>query len=124
MTEQVKVATVDEFKNKNKKIVEVNGTEIGVFNVKEDYYALRNVCPHQYGPVAEGKITNKIVAEVPDRGERVEEEYDCGTKVINCPYHGWGFDIETGEHIGDPENVPQIQKFEVSVEKGRIYLNL
>ncbi len=44
------VASVDEIPPGGRKIVEVAGRSIGVFNVKGEYFALRNRCPHQGGP--------------------------------------------------------------------------
>ncbi|WP_459890727.1 Rieske (2Fe-2S) protein [Halostagnicola bangensis] len=33
-------------------------------------------------------------------GERVEQGY-CDECIVSCPWHGWSFTLETGEHIGD-----------------------
>ena len=43
------IATADEIPPGGRKIVAVNGREIGVFNLGGDYYALRNICPHKIG---------------------------------------------------------------------------
>ena len=37
-----------------RKLVEIGGRSIGVFNVDGEYYALRNRCPHQGGPLCDG----------------------------------------------------------------------
>ena len=40
-----------------RKIVPVGGeSEIGVFNVKGCFYALKNLCPHKGGPLCQGRI--------------------------------------------------------------------
>ena len=38
------------------KIVTVAGREIGVFNVDGEYFALANRCPHEGGPLCQGRI--------------------------------------------------------------------
>ena len=43
------VATVDEIAPGTHKLVTVKGREIGIFNVKGDFYALFNRCPHAGG---------------------------------------------------------------------------
>ena len=40
------IAAADEIPPGGRKIVSVNGREIGVFNLGGEYYALRNICPH------------------------------------------------------------------------------
>ena len=42
-------------------IVEVKGREIGLFNVKGQYYALANICFHQNGPLCRGATRSGTV---------------------------------------------------------------
>ena len=76
MAEFVKVAKKDEIPSDMGKCVEVKGKEIALFKVQDKVYALYHVCPHQGGPLAEGGL---------DEG------------VVTCPWHGWSFDVKTGE---------------------------
>ena len=48
------VATVDEIPPGARKIVDVGGRSIGVFNVGGEFFALLNRCPHQGGPLCLG----------------------------------------------------------------------
>ena len=50
------VAAVDEIPPGGRKIVDVAGRSIGVFNLGGEYFALRNRCPHQGGPLCEGRV--------------------------------------------------------------------
>jgi hypothetical protein len=59
------VATLDEIPPGGKKIVEVAGRSIGVFNVGGEFFALRNRCPHQGGPLCLGKLSGFVVSPVP-----------------------------------------------------------
>ena len=53
----VRVAAADEIPPGERKIVEIGGRSIGVFNVAGEYFALRNRCPHQGGPLCEGAFS-------------------------------------------------------------------
>lgn len=98
---RVRAASVDELGDGDRTLVHVDGTSVGVFNLDGEYYALANECPHQGGPVCTGRIGGKIVAEERGVGERVEERVS-EERVVACPWHGWEYDVETGEHVGNP----------------------
>ena len=119
-----KVAEITEFENTDRVLVTVDGAEIGVIKIGNEYYALRNVCPHQYGPVAEGKVQQKVVADVPPVGEQFSERYAKGEWIIRCPCHAWGFNIKTGENFGDPDNAPSVQVYDTEVKDGSIYVEI
>ncbi len=94
----VVVARADEIAPGGRKLVTVGGRSIGVFNVAGEYFALRNRCPHQGGPLCEGLQFAPLRAPVPgiyDRGADGE--------IIRCPWHGWEFDVRTGRSWFDPE---------------------
>jgi len=106
------VGKVDEIPLGQSKIVEVNGRSIGVFNVHGDFYALRNRCPHQGGPLCQGQISGFATAPVPGR-----YEYKRKGEVLRCPWHGWEFDVKTGQSWCDPEKM-RVRSYEVRVESG------
>ena len=50
------VGTVDDIPPGSRKVILVNGREIGVFNVNGEYFAVLNRCPHQGGPLCSGRL--------------------------------------------------------------------
>ena len=48
------VATVAEIPPGERKIVDVGGRSVGVFNVGGEFFAVLNRCPHQGGPLCQG----------------------------------------------------------------------
>lgn len=61
--------------------------EVAIFNLGGELYALENSCPHQGGPLADGW-------------------FEDGR--ITCPWHGWCFDVRTGEMtLGSFARVPR-----------------
>ena len=106
------VARADEIEPGKRKIVEVAGLTIGVFNVGGEYFALRNRCPHQGGPLCEGKQWGLLTARVPG-----EFEFGREGEIIGCGWHGWEFDIRTGQSWCEPERL-RVRAYQVSVEPG------
>jgi nitrite reductase/ring-hydroxylating ferredoxin subunit len=104
------VAAVDEIPPGERKIVTVAGRSIGLFNVNGEFFALRNRCPHQGGPLCEGIIWGALQARVPG-----EIEYSRAGEIIGCAWHGWEFDIRTGQSWCSPERL-RVRSYEVKVE--------
>jgi 3-phenylpropionate/trans-cinnamate dioxygenase ferredoxin subunit len=65
----MKVATRNELPPGGKKLVEIDGRAIAVFNVDGNYYAIDDVCTHDGGPLAEGELIGSEI-ECPRHGAR------------------------------------------------------
>jgi|SRR3990167_2732385 len=100
--EYVAVATKDELPNGARKLLEIDGRPIAVFNVAGEYYAIADVCSHDDGPVAEGEL----------------EGYE-----IECPRHGAHFDVRDGKVLSFPAIV-DIPAYPVKVEGEEILIGL
>ena len=57
-----RVARVGDIPPGSRKLVEIGGRSIGVFNIDGEFFALRNRCPHQGGPLCEGQLLAAIAA--------------------------------------------------------------
>lgn len=55
------VAKVSELAQGERKIIDVNGTPVAVFNLANKFYAIENTCLHQGGPVGEGELAGDVV---------------------------------------------------------------
>ncbi|MBX6772319.1 MAG: Rieske 2Fe-2S domain-containing protein [Chloroflexi bacterium] len=107
------VASVDEIPPGGRKIVEVAGISIGIFNLNGEFFALRNRCPHQGGPLCLGKLWGSLEASVPG-----EFRYSRPGEILTCLWHGWEFDIRTGQSWCEPRRL-RTRRYPVSVESGR-----
>ena len=93
-----------------KKIIDAGGKSVGVFNVHGKFYALRNICPHQFAPLCLGRVTGTTA---PSKvGEYIWEK---DGEIVRCPWHGWEFDITTGRSIFNPHKV-RVKTYDVTVE--------
>jgi 3-phenylpropionate/trans-cinnamate dioxygenase ferredoxin subunit len=104
------VGTIDEIAPGGRKIVDVGGRSIGVFNVDGEYYALRNRCPHQGGALCEGRLWGVLKATTPG-----VFEYDARREIVTCPWHGWEFNVTTGRSWCEPERL-RVRRYDVTVE--------
>ncbi len=100
--EFVAVATTDELPNGARKLVEIDGRAIAVFNIAGEYFSIADVCSHDDGPVAEGEL----------------DGYE-----IECPRHGARFDVRNGSVLSFPAIVG-IPAYPVKVEGDEILVGL
>src|SRR4029450_3404542 len=91
------VASVDEIPPGKRKLVEVNGRAIVVFNLSGDFFALNNRCPHRGGSLAQGIQTGLVQSREPG-----DYCYSRPGEMVKCPWHGWEFDIRTGQSWSEP----------------------
>jgi nitrite reductase/ring-hydroxylating ferredoxin subunit len=106
------VGTVEEIAPGTHKIVEVGGRSIGVYNVNGEYFAILNRCPHQAGPLCKGNTYGFLKS-----GGVGEYEYSRPGEIVRCPWHGWEFDVRTGQSWFDPVQV-RVRRYNVIVTSG------
>jgi 3-phenylpropionate/trans-cinnamate dioxygenase ferredoxin component len=104
LPEIIDVCTVSELPTGERKLVEWEDLEIGVFNCRGEYFAIEDRCSHDDGPLAEG-------------------EFDAGTCTVECPRHGSLFDLRTGRPKTLPAYEP-VETFPVRVEDDTVKLEV
>lgn len=77
MSNWIRIASVEECPPGNGCELVADDRIIALFNVDGEFHALDGICPHQGGPLGKGKLTG------------------C---IVTCPWHGWQFDVQTGQH--------------------------
>ena len=99
---EIFVARADEMADGERRIVvdDQAEIEIGVFRVDGRYYAWRNECPHQGGPVCQGKLMQGVEERLDAQRRSLGIHYRAGSLNIVCPWHGFEFDVRTGRHAG------------------------
>ena len=106
------VAKVSEVPPEGSVRVMVNGRPIALFNLGGEYFALFDRCPHEGASLCEGRRVGMALADKPG-AYRLERQGE----MIRCPWHGWDFDIRTGQSWCDPTNT-KVRRYAVSVEHG------
>ncbi len=82
-------------------VVEVRGRPLALFRVGGRFYATDNDCLHRGGPLGEGFLTGS---------------------VVTCPWHGWEYDVVTGEHVDDPSL--RVSTYTAFVRNGRVWVQV
>lgn len=101
MGKLVKVAGVSELKPGEAKVVETEGLQIALFNVGGRFYATNNICLHRGGPLGEGMLDGE---------------------TVTCPWHGWQYDVTTGEaKVG---SAMKVKTFPVSISGSDVMIEV
>lgn len=94
-----------------RQIFQVNGKEVGVFNIEGEYFALLNYCPHSGAPLCQGPVTGTTLPS-----DDFTFVYGYDGQLVRCAWHGWEFKIATGEYLVDPKI--RAKKYMVAIENG------
>jgi nitrite reductase/ring-hydroxylating ferredoxin subunit len=94
------VAPVGDIPPGNRKLFHIKGRPIAVFNLSGEFFGLLNRCPHQGGSLCDGVVTGLLESHDPGT-----YNYSRQGEILRCPWHGWEFDIRTGQSYCDPERI-------------------
>lgn len=97
----IKVAQADDLKPGSVKVVTANGRELALCNAGGVLHAMDNTCPHKGGPLGEGELDGAH---------------------ITCPWHGWQFDVATGQCKHNP--AARVATVKVVVQDGGVFVEL
>lgn len=96
-----RVGTLADLKVRNPLKAKVAGKAILVFQMGEELVATQARCPHAQGPLDEAEL--------------------CGS-ILTCIWHGWSFDLNTGDCEEDPDL--KLKRFDVHLEGDQIYVRV
>ena len=94
------VARAAELPPGSRRRVVVNGKNIAIFNVGGAFFGLLDRCPHQGAPLSDGLVTGLAVATAPGKCRMLRQG-----EMVRCPWHGWEFDIRTGQSWCEPSRI-------------------
>jgi 3-phenylpropionate/trans-cinnamate dioxygenase ferredoxin subunit len=93
-----------------RRIVDLGGRSVGVFNIGGRYSALHNRCPHQGAPLCRGRLQGLALGPRPYQIEVTRDG-----EILRCPWHGWEFDVTNGRSVFNPHRV-RTRAFELAIE--------
>ena len=91
------VARAEDMPPGTARVVVADNRELALYNVGGSLYAIQNECLHLGGPLGHGALDG------------------C---VVTCPWHGWQYDVRTGENEFD--RALALETFQVVVEDGDV----
>ena len=106
------VAAIDEVAPGTSKRVSVGGRDIALFNLGGEFFALADKCPHESGSLCKGKIIGLAMADEPGKYKLFRDG-----EFVKCSWHGWEFDIRTGQSWCDPRTT-RVRAYDTAVAAG------
>jgi nitrite reductase (NADH) small subunit len=99
---KIRVAGSAEIHEGRGSVAMAEGTPVALFRVQGRCHAIANACPHKGGPLGEGELEGH---------------------VVTCPWHGWTWDVRTGENVRQPR-LKGVPCFAVTEENGEVFIEL
>ena len=93
-----------------------------MFCLDGKFTAYENVCPHMGGPVCQGKIIARVQELVAADKTSLGLSFSKDQTNVACPWHGYEFDISTGQHQGNPRL--RLRPVQVEVIDGDLVMTL
>lgn len=85
------------------KLVEVENQRVALTRIEGELCAFNALCPHQLGDLSRGTVHNG---------------------AVECPVHGWRFDIRKGTSIYPEEEALRLRRYQVKEEGGVVLVKL
>lgn len=116
-----RVCRPDEIPEGGGVMVDLGDREVGVFRHQGRLHAYANRCLHQGGPVCSGEVIGATRLELDAGGEVIRELLDEADRRLVCPWHGWEYDLATGELAHDRRR--RLRRYRVTVEDDVVYVD-
>ena len=113
------VASAAEIEEGQRRIVTIGDREIGVFNVRGQFYALPNICIHQSGPLCQGRISGTLLSNA-ETGWKFAWGFEG--EIVTCPWHALEYNITTGQCLAFPKR--RVRSYPVRVVDGQVLVTL
>ena len=102
MTQRVVLCPAEEIPPGTKRGFQLGSRqEVVVANVAGVFHAVSGVCPHRNASLAQGPLTGS---------------------TLTCPWHGYQFDVATGQGLSNPHS--SVQVYAVQVEDGQLVVDV
>lgn len=121
MDEPIVAAMTEDVLEGGRVVVEMGGLEIGIFRLDGQLFAWENRCVHAGGPVCQGTLMNRVTERLDSERRSLGDDFADELHIV-CPWHGYEYDIRTGEHPADSRL--RLRRIEVEEREGEILVRL
>jgi len=119
---EVNVGPASDFQDPGRKIIGFDRFEVAVFKLDGAFFAYLNHCPHMGGPACQGKMIAKVDEIINDDRTSKGFAFSKTRMHVVCPWHGYEFDIRTGQHPGNAR--ARLRKVDVAVSGGDVIITV
>jgi nitrite reductase/ring-hydroxylating ferredoxin subunit len=106
------VAAAKDLPPGSRKLVTVKGRPVAILNIGGELFGLLNRCPHQGGSLCDGRLIGLLQSREPG-----DYAYSREGEILRCPWHGWEFDVRTGQSWCEPDKI-RVKSYPVDVKPG------
>ncbi len=121
MATEVFAGRISDYADGQRVMVRVGTRDVFVFEREGRFYAFENVCRHMGGPVGEGMLIGKVESVLDADQRHVRDRFSTTEIHIACPWHGWEYDIETGECAANRRI--RLRRFEAVTRGDEVYVS-
>jgi nitrite reductase (NADH) small subunit len=114
---EVRVGAVDDVRREGCRVLSIDGRQVGVIAVGEEFYAIADRCPHMGASMCAGSLGGTFLPSAPR-----DLVYGLDDRVIRCPWHGWEFDLESGRSLLEPRRFG-LRTYRVTLDDGDVVLH-
>lgn len=112
------VAELDQLDESKPTVFSIEGRSIGLIQSNGKIYAVRNVCPHKRAPICRGTLRGTMLPSAPSTFE-----FGLEGQILQCPWHGWEFDLETGTTVCENSG-KKLTFYPLTVKERSVYVEL
>jgi nitrite reductase (NADH) small subunit len=112
------ICKVEDLKPGEKRSISIGNRVLVLVRTPDgNYYALRNICPHRGADLSKGPIEGIVSSSA-------VREYCYGRQgeMIRCPWHGFEYDVKTGQNLVDKKLL--IKSYTVKVEDDHVVVDI
>lgn len=118
MSEPIYLCRADEVPEGKPRPFTAGRVNVVLLRKGDQFYALNDRCPHRQAMLSYGLV----------RGTSLPSEvgvirYGRAGEILQCPWHGWEFDITDGRSLHDPAH-DRVRAYPVTVRDGGVYVDL
>lgn len=95
----MQLCALDDLQPDRGRLVRAGGRDVAVFLVDGEVRVVDNACLHTGGPLADGAVVDGCVI---------------------CPFHGWVYDLATGQTVVGARTAGDLRAYEAWVEEGMV----
>lgn len=93
------LAEVDDFSDREVRRVLAGTKPLCLTRVGDEFFALFDRCPHGGAQLSGGRLTGTVESDGPGDYRLCRKD-----QMLKCPWHGWEFDLATGQSWSDPKS--------------------
>jgi nitrite reductase/ring-hydroxylating ferredoxin subunit len=116
---KVRVGAVEDFVEGKFALLTVESRQIGIIRLPSGTFrAVLNSCPHKGAPVCKGLVGGTWLPSSPG-----ELKFDRGGEVLICPWHGFEYDLVSGEELYQ-DRPTRLRMYPTSVDNGELMIEI